>query len=153
MSGGEADAAQPDDPVPVLQASTYVYLGLRFSADLTWDTHVLHRATAGDTTPGLLQRVTRSLSALRAHVANYGVLSPRTAMRVLRAQVMSKVQYAAATWAPCPLTSVTSQQRRIRASTMAAPRKPFESTLRAILGVWGTTRTGGQFTGNSDGQI
>jgi hypothetical protein len=120
------------DPYQVQQKAGYKYLGIWMADDLTSNKHVEKVA---------LPKLLSTLGELRCGVANVDVLSPSTAMAIVRSLAVPLATYGSEVWARIGTEGGKSAAARVTQKNMDKIDHAFRATLRGILGVRTGTNT------------
>ena len=112
------------DPYTLEQVSEYTYLGLRFSADLKWNVHFNSIVLPG---------CEAVLGRLKGHLTSHDMLSPKTAMMIIRALAVSKFKYGSAIWATDLVGSRSTPHTRLTKSNWDSIEDTFNHALYKIL--------------------
>ena len=129
MGGAPQGTADPDT---IQLADGYKYLGIWMNHDLTFNKHV---------EKVVMPSLRDSLRSLRATVATIDVLSPTTAMAIVRTLAEPRATYGSEIWARIDTGDAPRSLCRVTQASMLGIEKEFRLTFRKILGVRSGTAT------------
>jgi hypothetical protein len=112
-------------PTVVEQVADYTtYLGLVFSHDLKWNEHVTRVVMPG---------IDATLGRLKSHLTAHDMLSPKTAMMIIRSLAVSKFKYGCAIWATDLFPPRAAQRTRLQKTYWESVDDLFKSALFKVL--------------------
>ena len=129
MGGAPTGTPRPDI---VQLADGYKYLGIWMNHDLTYNEHV---------SKVVMHSLLESLRCLRVTVATVDVLSPRTAMAIIKTLAEPRATYGSEIWARADTGSTDRSMCRVIQNSMLGIEREFRLTFRKVLGVRSGTPT------------